>query len=170
MLLKSSQGRSPQIYQQNYLNASQVLPSGAPLPLEGVAPPCVNLPQNLRVDLALLVFSSWLCTLVILYGLQMSPSQIVASFGCVAPLCGPTFPNKPLRPFEDPMHPNKPMFLSTIVSLGTDVPHPWVCSSCRRAPTYLVCPLSLLIFPHVSPHAWEIPLQCFHTQGTHLSN
>jgi hypothetical protein len=72
----------------------------------------------------------------------------------------PSWTNAPKLnvPLHRPMHPNKPMHSSTFTSLGTNTPQPWVCSSCRRTPTSLVCPFSWLLLPHALPHAWEIPL------------
>jgi hypothetical protein len=49
--------------------------------------PCIKtLPQNCSLASLLFPKSTFLgCALVLLYGLQMSPSRIVASFGCVVP-------------------------------------------------------------------------------------
>jgi hypothetical protein len=65
--------------------------------------------------------------LVLLYGLQMSPSQIVASFGCVAPLHEPSRPNELMCPFTIPMRTNEPMHWLTFASPGTDAPQPLWC-------------------------------------------
>ena len=64
---------------------------------------CYTLPQSLDL-LSMPSFSflpPWSCTLVLLYGLQMSLLKIVTSFGCVMPLCKPMHPNEPTCPFTN---------------------------------------------------------------------
>jgi len=65
---------------------------------------------------------SWLCAIFILFGLQMSPSQIFTSFKRVMPLCGPTCPNEPTHPFADQHTQMNPCARQTSHPLGHNSP------------------------------------------------